>query len=168
MDKSARIKDNETFLTTVYRWLEERGEILVFIEWVASEPEPYLFTTKKQLEDKIRACNETCEKNLPYFSVYGIFSVKNYDLPLRGVMDKAFMASAMNLLSEDDQQESLLLERNEKNYYSFGESFPKAKELPPTFEEYKGKECVFGKYPSYGADPIPNVQVQGHFPIALE
>ena len=158
---------DQTFLPTIHKWLAEKGEVLLFIEWVASEPDPYLFKNKEQLHQKLAEWNQYHLANRPYFSVYGAFAVKNYNFPLRGVMDQAFWDSISEMISKEPGQEFLLLELGEDGFYHFGQSIAEPHHPLEDIKEYWGKECVFGKYPTISTSPIPEVQIEAAFPISL-
>jgi hypothetical protein len=159
---------DQEFLSTVHRWLAEHGEVLVFIEIVASAPEPYLFKNREHLHGKIEELNKICIEQRPYLSVYGAFALKNFEFPLRGVMDEAFVKAALDMLSKEKGAEFLLLELDEEGYYRWGEPIERPEELLSELDEYLGKVCVFGKCPDYGTSPEPGLQVETAFPITLE
>ncbi len=161
-------QNDEAFLSTIYRWLEECGEVLVFIEAVASSPDPCLFTTREQLQKKIKQCSKFCIERLPTLSIYGIFAVRNYDFPLRGIMDEAFAKAALEMMSKESGSEFLILEMGEEGYHHFGESMTKPSELSDNLDDYMGKDCVFGKHPKISPNPVPGIQVEAGFPIDLE
>ena len=154
------------FLETVYQWLQEDGEVLIF-EHITGGISPNLFTSQEQIHQWIRRLNQLWEETQPYLIVRDAFAMKNYDFSLRGIVDEVFISSAAKMMREKEGSEFLLLELGENAYYHLGDSFTESSTLITELSGYLGMTCVFGKYPPISANPIPNQQLEASFPIML-
>lgn len=158
--------NDQEFLSTIHRWLDERGEVLVFFD-ASGGPYPNLFLEQEQFQRRMEDLNKFYFEQLPYRSVCSAFTIQNYDFPLRGVMNESFAKAAVEMMSKGNGLEFLLLEKGKEGYYHYGAGITEPSELLDDLEDYSGKECVFGRYPEVSASPVSGIQVEAIFPISL-
>jgi hypothetical protein len=131
-----------TFLDRVTDWIERAGEVLVILRYLraAGAKDFALCRTRSEIEDLI--------DSVPRGTDIEVF--RDRQCPIRGVVDDAFIRSALDSLP--DGQEYLLMTsetRPGSKISRFGEIGGSQAELRESLSELMGAEVALGRCPDF-------------------
>ncbi len=121
-------------MKTIQKWIEEQGEVLILRSYWSNE-ETFLYSDPKLL------LNDLIKGEVLFGYIYVL---KNYNLPIRGIVDDAFIEKALELLEE--KIDCVLLKSEVDGVYQPVWRSDTPEDLLEDIEDYRGQKCVFGKF----------------------
>jgi hypothetical protein len=137
---------NVSYLKTLQEWLQSQGEILVLIRfpYAAGSKSFEFFTSFHKLSERLR--------ELPRRT--SIIAFKESQLPIRGVVDDAFIQTCVNQIPEGSEYlitETILTTAGRRSWFHDGGGESHA-ELREDLENSRGRPVAVGHYPPWLED----------------
>ncbi len=133
------------YLSTVRQWIAATGEVLVIMRYLCGggAKDFALVASPESFDHLVDVCPEGTD----------IIVFRDRQLPLRGIVDDAFVKQIQSLLHDDDEYLFLNMKPEKPNDpRCFGE-FDYLVHLKADLEEMKGETIAIGKCPDFtGAD----------------
>ncbi len=142
------------FENTVRQWITQQGEVVILLDHIFTSPIPYLCLRFEPLMEDISKLNL-----IPGST---IIALKEYDLPVRGVVDDAFIHKAIAMLPQET--ECILMLPDIKGNFHYEKHLETSAEFLEEIDKYRGQIAVFGKFPWYEYLGNGLIQVEAKLP----